>query len=902
MFRGRNAALSVPYVYSVSKYETTIGQYTAFLNAVARSDPNGLFDPGSSREDSIRGIGRSGTDGNYVYHVMNVHWFSGGYLSTNLPVTWIDYSDAVRFANWLHNGQGSGSTETGAYTISKSQITRASRSGGVVTVTTAQPHTLSIADRVSIWIDNDLITRVAGTFAVTAITNTTFSYLQAGDDFAEQESTGFMAGISPTHKPDARYWIPTENEWYKAAYYDPGPGGPVDDYWWFPWRNDTDLGRSANYYNGTYAETGRPNPVLFRTHLSDVRQGVPTYYGTVQQAGNVEEWTEGDEFSAGPHSRGGHWNGPATEIERIMSFSGYPRWPTVGGSMLGFRVATTANPPPGQLRAGDKIRFYPRAGYGHRMVGGAFETGDGTVIHTIREVPPNGWTEVNVDFRNARVLRYRAPNGGHGNVAEIEFLRSGGKVIGAASGTSGSWNGKENESFKAAFDGKISTFFDAPQGDGAYVEIDTGTGTSVTGAQGYVNLTVNNGYPRAAYRAGEKLTVFSFPPPSNRHYFAGWEGFTDILDDPSSHSPTATIPPGGVDLWLTATYKELAPGTALLEVVNGSGDGVYPTGTMVTVSADPPPAGQKFAHWSADTAILSNPFLPTTTALIPSMSVIVLANYDAAGPSDTIRFHPRPGYAHRMAGGVFEGTNGDPVNGPYRTVHTIGSNPPEGWSEVSVSLIDYQRSDRPQYRYLRYRGADGSYANVAEIQFYRQGARVTGTGYGSPGSWNGTGATFDQALDANVNTFFDAPTGDGAYVGIDTSVPVLGDTISFHPRSGWTERMVGGVFEGTNGHPASGPYTTIYTVASNPALGLNIASVNLGNYRYLRYRGPNGSHGNVAEISFYRNGVKLTGTGFGTPGSWADSGSTFARALDGDFATFFDAPTSDGAYVGMDTR
>ncbi len=78
---------SVPYVYSVSKYETTIGQYTAFLNAVAKSDPNGLFDPGSSREDSIRGIGRSGTAGNYVYYVMNVHWFSGGYLSTNLPVT-----------------------------------------------------------------------------------------------------------------------------------------------------------------------------------------------------------------------------------------------------------------------------------------------------------------------------------------------------------------------------------------------------------------------------------------------------------------------------------------------------------------------------------------------------------------------------------------------------------------------------------------------------------------------------------------------------------------------------------------------------------------------------------------------------------------------------------------------
>jgi hypothetical protein len=71
-------------------------------------------------------------------------------------------------------------------------------------------------------------------------------------------------------------------------------------------------------------------------------------------------------------------------------------------------------------------------------------------------------------------------------------------------------------------------------------------------------------------------------------------------------------------------------------------------------------------------------------------------------------------------------------------------------------------------------------------------------------------------------------------------------------------------------------------------------------FRYLRNRGPNGSHGNVAEIEFYRNGVKVTGTGFGTPGSWSNSGSTFDKALDGDVNTFFDAPNADGNYVGVD--
>jgi hypothetical protein len=132
------------------------------------------------------------------------------------------------------------------------------------------------------------------------------------------------------------------------------------------------------------------------------------------------------------------------------------------------------------LRNGDKIRFYPRAGYNSRMVGGVFEADSGgsfapyTVLHTITETPPDGWTEVSVDFGDARNFRYRSPDNGYGNVAEIEFYRSGAKVIAAASGTPGSWSGKDNDTFIAALDGDTSTFFDAPQPNGAYVDLDTG--------------------------------------------------------------------------------------------------------------------------------------------------------------------------------------------------------------------------------------------------------------------------------------------------------------------------------------------------------------------------------------------------------------------------------------------
>jgi len=34
-----------------------------------------------------------------------------------MPVVWVSFYDAVRFANWMSNGQGNGDTETGSYTL-----------------------------------------------------------------------------------------------------------------------------------------------------------------------------------------------------------------------------------------------------------------------------------------------------------------------------------------------------------------------------------------------------------------------------------------------------------------------------------------------------------------------------------------------------------------------------------------------------------------------------------------------------------------------------------------------------------------------------------------------------------------------------------------------------------------
>src|SRR5690606_13809227 len=35
----------------------------------------------------------------------------------NRPITYVNWYDAARFVNWMHNGQGSSDTETGVYTL-----------------------------------------------------------------------------------------------------------------------------------------------------------------------------------------------------------------------------------------------------------------------------------------------------------------------------------------------------------------------------------------------------------------------------------------------------------------------------------------------------------------------------------------------------------------------------------------------------------------------------------------------------------------------------------------------------------------------------------------------------------------------------------------------------------------
>ena len=97
-------------VYQISTYEVTAGQYTEFLNAVAATDTHGLYNTYMWSDSHGCKIQRSGSPGSYSYSVAADR--------ADRPVNYVSWYDTLRFSNWLHNGQGAGGTEDGAYDMS----------------------------------------------------------------------------------------------------------------------------------------------------------------------------------------------------------------------------------------------------------------------------------------------------------------------------------------------------------------------------------------------------------------------------------------------------------------------------------------------------------------------------------------------------------------------------------------------------------------------------------------------------------------------------------------------------------------------------------------------------------------------------------------------------------------
>jgi len=292
----------VDYAYNIGKYEVTAGQYTAFLNAVAKTDAYGLYNGHVWSHNYGCKIQRSGTAGNYTYSVASDY--------ADRPANYLSWGDAARFMNWLHNGQPTGAqdastTEDGAYDLSG-----------------------------------------------------THPYYNPDGGYNDYDALN-AALIAVTRKAGARYWIPTENEWYKAAYYDPTLNDGDGGYWDYPTMSNSQPGRdiseitnpgnNANW-SGWNRLSGpssdRPDPFpLDSPYYTTVRgefELSASYYGTFDQGGNVWEW---DEAVIDDDYRGFRGGSFAAYPIALFAESRPLRLPTDGISDIGIRVASAVPAP-----------------------------------------------------------------------------------------------------------------------------------------------------------------------------------------------------------------------------------------------------------------------------------------------------------------------------------------------------------------------------------------------------------------------------------------------------------------------------------------------------------------------------------------------------------------------------
>ena len=272
--------------YNIGKYEVTLTEYTAFLNAVGAADTYSLYNANMATVLNSAGISRSGVSGSFSYAVIG---------TGARPVTFVSWFDAARFANWMHNGQPTGlqtasTTEDGAYSL-----------------------------------------------------------------------LGAVSGVGITKNPGAQFWIPSENEWYKAAYNQPAAnGGDVDNYWLYPTRNNAipnsrngsasdpnsaNFNRDdgiANGFNGGYAVSGSTAFSATQQYLTDgsAYNIAGTYYGTFDHGGTVWVWTDAV-IGANRGRRGGSWS----DQETLLRASNQGNLlPTIEASNVGFRVAIVPEP------------------------------------------------------------------------------------------------------------------------------------------------------------------------------------------------------------------------------------------------------------------------------------------------------------------------------------------------------------------------------------------------------------------------------------------------------------------------------------------------------------------------------------------------------------------------------
>jgi sulfatase modifying factor 1 len=168
---------------------------------------------------------------------------------------------------------------------------------------------------------------------------------------------GQTTGIAPAVNNGAMFYIPREDQWYKAAYYK--GGGTNAGYWNYAAQSDaaptavtattvgsgTSGGRSpvtsgnfANYNQKADWNNQDGNVTTVGTN------GGASAYGVFDMSGNLGEWNDlTGAAGTSRGTRGGHWSsdGPLG----LSSPQSVSRAPSYGGNEVGFRLASPVSGP-----------------------------------------------------------------------------------------------------------------------------------------------------------------------------------------------------------------------------------------------------------------------------------------------------------------------------------------------------------------------------------------------------------------------------------------------------------------------------------------------------------------------------------------------------------------------------
>jgi hypothetical protein len=166
------------------------------------------------------------------------------------------------------------------------------------------------------------------------------------------------------------------------------------------------------------------------------------------------------------------------------NLSTYFDGPTAIGNWVGVDLGSSGG-------VATTIAYASRSGWASRMNGGTFQASNSVTFSSgvvnLYTIPANAnpsSTALTVQpITNTtayRYYRYLSPAGSYGDVSEVQFFGTPGgltnttKLTGSVIGTAGSFNNQGNTAAKA-FDGNLTTFFDAPTPSGSYTGLDLGS-------------------------------------------------------------------------------------------------------------------------------------------------------------------------------------------------------------------------------------------------------------------------------------------------------------------------------------------------------------------------------------------------------------------------------------------